>query len=173
MAGIERGTPSGEAKPQQPRQPEQTQPLQGRAVGRESLQGPTTVDRSEQPKTDAERLYGAKLKEIHAVYEKDPTIFATRTMEMLDWLLKEKIPAIEQREEEERQELISHLNALGRKPDTEAWAKVSQRRHTQGYRSGLADAFLSAYERITGRAAYLYPPGEEPEHSKDGRRHQP
>jgi helix-turn-helix resolvase-like protein len=36
-----------ERRPYQPTpKPEQTQPLQGRATGRESLQGPTTVDRS-------------------------------------------------------------------------------------------------------------------------------
>src|SRR4029450_212097 len=35
-------------RPQPSKQPEQTQPLQGRATGRESLQGPTTVDQSEQ-----------------------------------------------------------------------------------------------------------------------------
>jgi hypothetical protein len=33
-------------QPQPNKRPEQTQPLQGRAVGRESLQGPTTVDGS-------------------------------------------------------------------------------------------------------------------------------
>jgi hypothetical protein len=47
MAGVEhRGE---QPQPEQPRQPEQTQPLQGRAAGRESLQGPTTVDQSGQP----------------------------------------------------------------------------------------------------------------------------
>jgi NUMOD3 motif len=40
-----RGAPTA----QQPSQPEQTQPLQGRAAGKESLQGPTTVDESGQP----------------------------------------------------------------------------------------------------------------------------
>jgi hypothetical protein len=39
-----------ERQPNQPvPSPEPTQPLQGRATGRESLQGPTTVDGSEQP----------------------------------------------------------------------------------------------------------------------------
>jgi hypothetical protein len=41
---IERGKPSGEPTPHQPRQPENTQPRQGREAGRASLQGPTTVD---------------------------------------------------------------------------------------------------------------------------------
>jgi hypothetical protein len=36
--------PRVERTSQQPKHPEQTQPLQGRAAGRESLQGPTTVD---------------------------------------------------------------------------------------------------------------------------------
>lgn len=46
MAGIEGGPRGGEPTPQKPRQAEQTQPLQGRAEGRASLQGPTTVDGS-------------------------------------------------------------------------------------------------------------------------------
>jgi hypothetical protein len=41
-----RGIPATIHEQAQP-PPEQTQPLQGRAAGRESLQGPTTVDRSE------------------------------------------------------------------------------------------------------------------------------
>jgi hypothetical protein len=52
MAGVEQR--GGQRQPQQPRQPEQTQPLQGRAAGRESLQGPTTVDRSEPPQSQQE-----------------------------------------------------------------------------------------------------------------------
>jgi hypothetical protein len=47
MAGVEQR--GGQPQPQQPRQAEQTQPLQGRAAGRESLHGPTTVDQSGQP----------------------------------------------------------------------------------------------------------------------------
>ena len=54
--GIEKGQPNFERTVQQPRQPEQTQPLQGRAAGRESLQGPTAVYSSENPIYDAERL---------------------------------------------------------------------------------------------------------------------
>jgi hypothetical protein len=50
MAGHEGEGPRGEPTPQQPKQPEQTQPLQGRAEGRERLQGPTTVDQSEPPR---------------------------------------------------------------------------------------------------------------------------
>ena len=45
---IEGEGPRGEPTAHRPSQPEQTQPLQGRAEGRGSLQGPTTVDRSEQ-----------------------------------------------------------------------------------------------------------------------------
>src|SRR2546425_11743274 len=49
MSGrIEGERPRGERTPQQPSQPEHMQPLQGRAEGKQSLQGPTTVDRSEQ-----------------------------------------------------------------------------------------------------------------------------
>ena len=44
---IEGEGPRGEPTSQQSK-PEQTQPLQGRAEGRQSLQGPTTVDRTEQ-----------------------------------------------------------------------------------------------------------------------------
>lgn len=40
---------------EQANQPDNTQPLQGRSEGRESLQGPTTVDKSEQPKPQQER----------------------------------------------------------------------------------------------------------------------
>ena len=36
--------------PKQPSQPEQTQPEQGRAEGKQSLQGPTTVDSFEEQK---------------------------------------------------------------------------------------------------------------------------
>ena len=36
-------------------QPEHTQPLQGRAEGKQSLQGPTTFDSSEQPQPSRER----------------------------------------------------------------------------------------------------------------------
>jgi hypothetical protein len=44
MAGIEGEGPLSEPTAREPRQPEQTQPQQGRAAGRESLQGPTTLD---------------------------------------------------------------------------------------------------------------------------------
>jgi hypothetical protein len=54
MAGPEGQRPHVERTPQQPRQPDQTQPLQGRATGRESLQGPTTVDGFEPPQFQQE-----------------------------------------------------------------------------------------------------------------------
>lgn len=44
----------GDYRPQ-PKQPEHTQPLQGRAQGKQSLQGPTTVDGSEQLQPSRER----------------------------------------------------------------------------------------------------------------------
>ena len=52
--GIERERPHVERTPQQPSQPEQTQPLQGSAEGRKSLQGPTTVGGSEQLQSQQE-----------------------------------------------------------------------------------------------------------------------
>jgi hypothetical protein len=48
--GIEGEGRRGEPISHQPRQPEHMQPLQGRVEGKQSLQGPTTVDGSEQPK---------------------------------------------------------------------------------------------------------------------------
>jgi hypothetical protein len=47
VGGIEGEGPRGEPTAHQPSQQEQTQPLQGRAEGRESLQWPTTIDQSE------------------------------------------------------------------------------------------------------------------------------
>jgi len=85
MAGIERGTPSGEPLPpqrkptEQSSPPEQTQPQQGRSTGRESLQGLTTVDRSEllqrqQESQERQMLSGAwnLLEHRVKVYTPDP-----------------------------------------------------------------------------------------------------
>jgi hypothetical protein len=128
---------------QQPSQPEHTQPLQGSAEGKQSLQGPTTVDRSEQlqssrekgqaslglplnpqekpphqqesqeAKPSEESLYKRYLKEMRTVSEKDPKLFATRAMEALEALFTERIPHAERSEKAEQQELISQLHALG------------------------------------------------------------
>jgi hypothetical protein len=63
----------GENQPQQPRQPEQTQPLQGRAAGRESLQGPTTVEWSAHGGSESTRvqpgtpLASPRVRQIHNV----------------------------------------------------------------------------------------------------------
>jgi hypothetical protein len=161
MAGSTEGNhPRGDAKSQQPSQPEHTQPLQGRAAGRESLQGPTTVDRSEQPKSDAERLYGKRLEEIRTIYEKDPNLFATRAIEALGELLEATIPDARRAEESEQQGVNAQLRVL-RKATTEEKRMEQKlkldlilysRLRSEGYKHGLEDAFKVFYERIAGES---------------------
>jgi hypothetical protein len=76
MGGIERGTPHSERTPQQPSQPENPQPLQGRAEGRgRSLQGPTTVDGSEQSKPQPESALNRAVERTRAIYESNGWTF--------------------------------------------------------------------------------------------------
>ena len=81
MAGVEQR--GGQRQPQQPRQPEQTQPLQGRAAGRESLQGPTTVEGSahgghhstivQQPQPES--VLSRAVERTRALYERNSWVF--------------------------------------------------------------------------------------------------
>jgi hypothetical protein len=73
MAGIEQR--GGQPQPEQPRQPEHMQPLQGRAAGRESLQGPTTVDRSEQPKAQPGSALSRAVERTRELYERNGWTF--------------------------------------------------------------------------------------------------
>jgi hypothetical protein len=73
MAGIEQR--GGQPQPEQPRQSDQTQPLQGRATGRESLQGPTTVDRSEQLQPMPGSALSRSVERMRELYERNGWIF--------------------------------------------------------------------------------------------------
>jgi hypothetical protein len=70
MAGIEGEPRHSEPTPQQ-NKPEQTQPLQGRVEGRESLQGPTTVDQSNQLQPQPESQERQSLPSVLDVLERD------------------------------------------------------------------------------------------------------
>jgi hypothetical protein len=67
MAGFEQR--GGQSHPDQPRQPDQRQPLQGRAEGRASLQGPTTLDSTEQSKPQQESRERQPLPSVWDVLE--------------------------------------------------------------------------------------------------------
>jgi hypothetical protein len=54
--GVEGERPHVERTAEQPRQPEQTQPAQGRSEGRASLQGPTTLDGAAQGDSESTRV---------------------------------------------------------------------------------------------------------------------
>jgi hypothetical protein len=75
MAGVEGERPHVERASQQPRQPEQTQPQQGRAEGKKSLQGPTTVDRSEQPNPLAGSTLSRAVERTRDLYEGNGWVF--------------------------------------------------------------------------------------------------
>src|SRR5437763_3352910 len=71
MTGSPEGPrPHFDRTPQQPRQPEQTQPLQGRAEGQGSLQGPTTVGGSEQSQPQQEDQEHQPLPSVWDVVER-------------------------------------------------------------------------------------------------------
>jgi hypothetical protein len=65
--------PEGERTAQKPKQPEQTQPQQGRAEGRESLQGPTTVDQSRQPQLGS--TISRAVERTRDLYERNGWVF--------------------------------------------------------------------------------------------------
>jgi hypothetical protein len=168
MAGVE-----GENRPHQPRQPEQIQPLQGRATGRESLQGPTTVDGSahggsdrpsvqqpERRKPQMENPYTAErylgyLEEMRSLSEKDPKLFATRVMEALDSLLQGGIPGAEQERNSRLEEAISYKDAAGYTipfmvKHHQYVHTVARKTEAEGYLRGLKSVFHTVHEHITG-----------------------
>jgi hypothetical protein len=124
--GIEGEGRRGEPTPHQPRQPENLQPLQGRAAGRDSLQGPTTVDGHE---PDA--------------YKHDPAIFQSRTLEGIKALRE----VIERRvgihtDRNVDKNLEDEADQLAEIGNTEAG--------TDYYRKGLLDAFNLIVDYIRG-----------------------
>jgi hypothetical protein len=178
--GVEGGRPQVERTSQQPKQPEQTQPLQGREGGRGSLQGPTTVNRSEQPVPQQESPFTRKryLEKLRAVYEKDGNLFATRAMEALDELMEERISDAKRADERRLQELSSQSRlreeATSEEKRQEEEFKLERmgynRLRGEGYMRGLRDAFALLYERITGESAMKSRLVEEEPHgeSQDG-----
>ena len=159
--GIE-GGPRGEPT---------SQPLQGRAEGRESLQGPTTVDRSErlQPQKEGPFTRKRSSEKLHAVYETDGNLFATRAIEALDELLEARIPDAQRVEKSEHQKVNVQLRALRKATSEEERQEqkfkfdliLYSRLRSEGYMHGLEDAFRVLYEHITGESTPSRPLMEE------------
>jgi hypothetical protein len=73
---IEGERPHVERAAHQPKQPDQMQPLQGRAAGEQSLQGPTTVDRSEPSQPLQESQECQQLPNVWDVLEREVRLWA-------------------------------------------------------------------------------------------------
>jgi hypothetical protein len=166
MAGGPEGKqPRFDRTPQQPRQPDQTQPSQGRAAGRESLQGPTTVDRIGPFQYKEVLAYNSDraIEELRALYEKDPKLFATRTLEALVELWEEKIPDIEHYSDRKSNEAHAFMDSSGYTrekllPHGRLLSTVSENAMRRGYVQGLKAAFRDLYIRITENVIRLrYP----------------
>ena len=135
MAGGKEGEgPRFEPTSQQPRQPDQKQPLQGRAAGRESIQGPTTFDGHE---PDA--------------YKHDPAIFQSRTLEAMK-ALRNNIERAQAHAgwivEINREERAKQLAETG-KVDLPFFLTDNEIR-TASYEKGLRDAFNLIIHHIQG-----------------------
>ena len=133
MTGIPEGErPHVERTPQQPKHPEHTQPLQGRAEGRESLQGPTTFDGHEPD-----------------VWERSSAIFKSRTIEGMR-ALREKVDRVQH-----FRDVVTNESArVDRCFSSEDEIKLG------AYFEGLADAFNLIAQHIRGKTGKENPQGE-------------
>jgi len=128
MTGIEGERPRGELTSQQ-NKPEHTQPLQGRAEGKQSLQGPTTFDGHE---PDA--------------WQSSPDLFKSRTIEWMKALCKEVEGALESSDRVAR--IIREERA--KNSGLESFL-TEHEEGTEFYYRGLRDAFNLIEAHLQGK----------------------
>jgi hypothetical protein len=121
----------------------------------------------QQEATYAEDSRKRFIERMRAFAENDPRLFATRTVEAIESLLTEKIPAAERTENAEAQELVSQMHALGglnavtENPNAQWWRLACRRRESAGFVAGLTASFRTLTEHISGRSISVQRPAQQ------------
>jgi hypothetical protein len=116
---------------------------------------------------------------MRALYEKDPNLFATRTLEALVTLWQETIPDAEHVNDRKREAVHSFWETSGYTresllPHGRLIKVVSENAERRGYVRGLKDAFGDLYTRLTENVTRIRLPVEgEPEGKSQERDREP